>query len=366
MHADDERHSQRQRDVRLRLSLTTAASEISDEGRPQGRPSSVYDHFRRRSRGEHHPVSSCRHRHRRARVGDRRGVVPCDGLGPQRVRGSRRLVHLGSLHRGTRRGADRLRTQRPQLPAPRPGRAAVLRCSATSAAARRTRRTCGSRRVRSPPETSTRRSSTRSARTSRSSRSASAATTSGSAARRVSACSRRSHSADSRATSPTRRAESTSSRSEIAEAAPKIAAVLDGIHERAPQAKVARRRLSGAAARDQLGLLPVRPGAAGRHRVAPCEEQGAERDARVRSGEGRQHVRRLVRPQHRTRHVQAAGIAWTNAAVVVPPSYPAHPNMLGTQGAANAVLRALGYRVDLLSGTLNQPVLGQTLPRLGG
>lgn len=35
------------------------------------------------------------------------------------------------------------------------------------------------------------------------------------------------------------------------------------------------------------------------------------------------------------------GIAWTNAVVVVPPSYPAHPNLLGEQGAAAAVLDVL-------------------------
>jgi len=35
------------------------------------------------------------------------------------------------------------------------------------------------------------------------------------------------------------------------------------------------------------------------------------------------------------------GIAWVNGAVLVPPSYPAHPNQLGTAGAARAVERVL-------------------------
>jgi hypothetical protein len=38
---------------------------------------------------------------------------------------------------------------------------------------------------------------------------------------------------------------------------------------------------------------------------------------------------------------QPPGFAWVNGAVVVPPSYPAHPNQLGTAGGAAAVLEAL-------------------------
>jgi hypothetical protein len=38
---------------------------------------------------------------------------------------------------------------------------------------------------------------------------------------------------------------------------------------------------------------------------------------------------------------QLPGVAWVNGFVVVPPSYPAHPNMLGQADAAAVVARAI-------------------------
>ena len=46
---------------------------------------------------------------------------------------------------------------------------------------------------------------------------------------------------------------------------------------------------------------------------------------------------------------QPPGVAWVNGAVLVPPSYPVHPNVLGTMGAAKAgvdVLTRISFRFE--------------------
>ncbi len=152
----------------------------------------------------------------------------------------------------------------------------------------------------------------------------------------------------------------------IIDAAPKIAAVLDGIHERAPLAKVVVVGYPALLPETNWGCYPYVPvlpddiawlRAKNKELNAMLASEAAKDGSTYADWYGPSVGHDMCKPP---------GVAWTNAAVVVPPSYPAHPNMLGTQGAAHAVLRALGHRVTIVSGTLNQPVLGQSLPRAGG
>jgi lysophospholipase L1-like esterase len=152
----------------------------------------------------------------------------------------------------------------------------------------------------------------------------------------------------------------------IADAGPKIAAVLDEIHVRAPQAKVVVVGYPALFPETNWGCYPYVPVL--RDDIAWLRAKNKELNAMLATeaaNDGSIYAD-WYGPSIGHDMCKPPGVAWTNAVAVVPPSYPAHPNMLGTQGAANAVLRALGHPVTLLSGTLNQPVLGQTLPRLTG
>jgi lysophospholipase L1-like esterase len=127
----------------------------------------------------------------------------------------------------------------------------------------------------------------------------------------------------------------------IKAAAPKIAAVLAGIHERAPAATVLL-----------VGYPALMPENGACWPYVPVLRQDAEwvRDknkelnamlATQAAADGRTTYVDWYTPSIGHDMCKPPGIAWTNAVVVVPPSYPAHPNLLGTQGAANAVLRVL-------------------------
>ena len=150
----------------------------------------------------------------------------------------------------------------------------------------------------------------------------------------------------------------------IVEAAPKIAAVLDGIHLRAPQAKVVVVGYPALLPETNWGCYPYVPVLP--DDIAWLRAKNKELNAMLASEAAKDGSTYAdwYTPSVGHDMCKPPGVAWTNAIAVVPPSYPAHPNMLGTQGAANAVLRALGQPPTLLSATLNQPVLGKSLPRL--
>jgi lysophospholipase L1-like esterase len=134
----------------------------------------------------------------------------------------------------------------------------------------------------------------------------------------------------------------------IVEAAPKIAAVLDGIHERAPLAKVVVVGYPALLPETNTGCYPYVPVLA--DDIAWLRAKNKELNAMLASEaakDGSTYVD-WYGPSIGHDMCKPPGIAWTNAVVVVPPSYPAHPNLLGTQGAAKAVLRALGKPVPLI------------------
>jgi hypothetical protein len=145
----------------------------------------------------------------------------------------------------------------------------------------------------------------------------------------------------------------------ISEAAPKVAAVLDGIHERAPAAKVLVVGYPALLPETNWGCYPYVPVLAAD--IAWLRAKNKELNAMLASEaakDGSTYVD-WYGPSIGHDMCKPPGVAWTNAVVVVPPSYPAHPNLLGTQGAANAVLRALGRQVTLLDRALNN------VPKLG-
>ena len=130
----------------------------------------------------------------------------------------------------------------------------------------------------------------------------------------------------------------------IALAAPKIDAVLAGIHERAPNAKVF---LVGYPAlmphEHNNGCYPYVP-------VLPedavwVREKNIELNAMLAARAAADLIGTTYvdwyTPSIGHDMCKPPGIAWTNGVVMAPPSYPAHPNLLGEQGAAAAVLDAV-------------------------
>jgi lysophospholipase L1-like esterase len=134
----------------------------------------------------------------------------------------------------------------------------------------------------------------------------------------------------------------------ITEARPKIDAVLDGIHLRAPNARVLVVGYPALLPETNSGCYPYVPVL--RDDIAWLRAKNKELNAMLADAafaDGSTYVD-WYGPSIGHDMCKPPGIAWTNAVAVVPPSYPAHPNTLGTQGAARAVLRALGYQPTLL------------------
>jgi GDSL-like lipase/acylhydrolase family protein len=127
----------------------------------------------------------------------------------------------------------------------------------------------------------------------------------------------------------------------IVAAAPKIAAVLTGIHERAPDATVLMVGYPALLPEDDAGCypyLPVLP-----EDIAWLRAKNKELNAMLATqaaSNGASYVDWYT-PSIGHDMCKPPGIAWTNGAVVVPPSYPAHPNILGEMGASDAVLGVL-------------------------
>ena len=131
----------------------------------------------------------------------------------------------------------------------------------------------------------------------------------------------------------------------IAAAAPDVAAVLAGIRQRAPLAQVLVVGYPALVPEGDLGCYPYVPVL--REDIPWLREKNKELNSMLRTQALANDATFVdwYTPSIGHDMCKPPGIAWTNAAVVVPPSYPAHPNLFGTQGAANAVLRALGVPV---------------------
>ncbi|MBW3608734.1 MAG: SGNH/GDSL hydrolase family protein [Actinobacteria bacterium] len=129
---------------------------------------------------------------------------------------------------------------------------------------------------------------------------------------------------------------------QIAASAPKIAATLQGIHERAPQARVLIVGYPAVAPTDGRSCYPMVPLSADdlayldgmlRRTNAMIAEQAARNDAEYVDtyGESVGHDVCTLPPTR-----------WFEGVVPTMPAYPVHPNALGEAGMARSVLRVLG------------------------
>ena len=127
----------------------------------------------------------------------------------------------------------------------------------------------------------------------------------------------------------------------IKETAPKIAAVLQEIHRRAPAAEVfvvdypALLPDDGTACYPYVPILP--------EDVPYLRDKEKELNsmlAEQAAANGATHVSWYT-PSIGHDACKLPGTVWVNGAVVVPPSFPAHPNADGLAGAAAAVLEAV-------------------------
>ncbi len=127
----------------------------------------------------------------------------------------------------------------------------------------------------------------------------------------------------------------------IQETAPRIAGVLQEIHRRAPAADVfvvdypALLPDDGSACYPYVPILP--------EDIPYLRDKEKELNAMLATqaaANGATHVDWYT-PSIGHDACKPPTIAWTNGAIVVPPSYPAHPNADGLTGAAAAVLEAV-------------------------
>lgn len=150
---------------------------------------------------------------------------------------------------------------------------------------------------------------------------------------------------------------------------PRLDAVIDGIRERAPHAEVL---VFGYPA-----LLPEEPivpgGEEGCYPYIPILPEDVEylrdiekalnrtiADATTRAGV---HYVDWYGPSIGHDMCRPPGVAWVNGAVVVPPSFPVHPNVLGSRGAAAAavdVLDAIDFQLE--HGRTGHPHAGRRSP----
>jgi hypothetical protein len=127
----------------------------------------------------------------------------------------------------------------------------------------------------------------------------------------------------------------------IAAAAPKVAAVLQGIHQRSPQARVLVVGYIDIMPVTGPGCWPFVPIAVGDFSyLRGVEEQINQMIAAQASANGATFVDTYT-PSIGHDVCQDYGVRWVEGFVPTMPAAPVHPNVLGMQGAAAAVLSAL-------------------------
>jgi hypothetical protein len=120
-----------------------------------------------------------------------------------------------------------------------------------------------------------------------------------------------------------------------------LAAVLDGITTRAPNAEVLVYGYPALLPEYTDGCypyIPILPEDAAYLRAAEKDLNRAIRDVARAAGA---HYVDWYSPSIGHDMCQPPGIAWVNGVVLAPPSYPVHPNLLGTWGGANAGIGVL-------------------------
>jgi lysophospholipase L1-like esterase len=127
----------------------------------------------------------------------------------------------------------------------------------------------------------------------------------------------------------------------IAAAAPKVAAVLQGIHQRSPKAKVLLVGYLDIMPITGPGCWPFTPIAVGDFSyLRGVEEQVNQMLATQAAGNGATFVDTYT-PTIGHDLCQDIGVRWVESLVPTSPAAPVHPNALGMQAVAAAVLSAL-------------------------
>ena len=128
----------------------------------------------------------------------------------------------------------------------------------------------------------------------------------------------------------------------IAATAPKVAAVLQGIHTRSPAAEVLRRQLPGDLPRDRVRLLAADADRVRRRALPALDPAETQRHAGDAGRSQRSDAGQLVRRQHRPRRLQsAARPAGSNRWCRAKLAAPIHPNKAGMTGAKNVLVAAV-------------------------
>lgn len=132
----------------------------------------------------------------------------------------------------------------------------------------------------------------------------------------------------------------------LAKLALDLGSVLDGISARAPEAEVLVFGYPALLPEYQDGCYPYIPILPEDAAYLRDVEKDLNRTIRVTAeAKGANYVD-WYSPSIGHDMCQPPGVAWVNGVVLAPPSYPVHPNLLGTQGAANAgigVLEDIGF-----------------------
>ena len=124
--------------------------------------------------------------------------------------------------------------------------------------------------------------------------------------------------------------------------APKVAAVLSGIHQRAPQARVLMVGYPDGLPVNGSNCWPLVPLSSGDIKYFNGLEQ--DLNAKIASDAGSGGATFVDTWDSSIGHdaCQAPGTAWVNGIVPTSLAYPLHPNQAGEQNMANQVLKALG------------------------
>ncbi len=124
---------------------------------------------------------------------------------------------------------------------------------------------------------------------------------------------------------------------------PKVAAVIQGIHERAPQARVLAVGYPDGLPTNGSNCWPLVPFSSGDIKYFnSLETQLNQAIASAAAANGATYVDTFSSSVGHDA-CRAPGIAWVNGIVPTSPAYPLHPNQLGEQNMANQVLVALAH-----------------------
>lgn len=122
----------------------------------------------------------------------------------------------------------------------------------------------------------------------------------------------------------------------------KVAALIQGIHRRAPQARVLTVGYPDGLPTNGSSCWPLVPFSAGDIRYFNSLETQLNQVIASAAANGATYVDTFTSSVGHDA-CKAPGVAWVNGIVPTSPAYPLHPNQLGEQNMANQVLTALAH-----------------------